>query len=79
MYTFKTCKTSVVFPTPILREPPIETVFGILLTKISSTVPIPTPAVIDLPNETESVLTPTLNVFVKFKIEVFNPEITTES
>ena len=76
---FKTCKVSVVFPIPILSEPPIETVFGILLTNISSTVPIPTPVDIAFPRVIVSVLIPTLNVFVKFDIEVFNPDITTES
>ena len=76
---FKTCKVSVVFPIPILSEPPTETVFGILLTNISSTVPIPTPDGIAFPSVMVSVLTPTLNVFVKFDIEVFKPEITTES
>ena len=33
--TFNTLNISVVLPTPILIDPPIETVFGILLTNIS--------------------------------------------
>ena len=57
----------------------METVFGILLTKISCIIPLTLPTVIDFPNETVSVLTPTLNEFVKPIIDVLSPDITTES
>ena len=75
----RTLRTSVELPTPILIEPPIETVLGILFTKISWTTPFRLPTVIDLPNETVSVLTPTVNESVNFGIEVVSPEMNTES
>ena len=75
----RTLRSSVELPTPILIVPPTDTVFGILLTKISWTIPFKLPTVIDLPNETVSVFTPTVNESVKFGIDVVNPEINTES
>ena len=77
--TLSTFNVSVELPTPILNVPPIETVFGILLTNISCTTPLELPVVIDFPNETVSVLTPILNESVNAGIEVLNPDINTES
>ena len=77
--TFSIFSISVVLPTPILTDPPIETVGGILLTKISWTRPLKWPTVIDLPSETVSVLTPTWKESVKYGIEVLNPDMNTVS
>ena len=78
--TFNTFNSSVVTPTPILIDPPIETLDGILLTKISWTTPAELlAAIIDFAKPTLSVETPTLNVSLKFNIVVLNPTIDTDS
>ena len=79
LYTLRTFKVSVELPTPILNDPPIDTVLGILLTKISWITPEELPVVIDFPNDIVSVLTPILNELVNGGIEVLIPEINTES
>ena len=75
----RTLSVSVELPTPILIDPPTETVDGILLTNTSWTKPLELPTVIDFPSDTVSVLTPILNEFVKFVTDVLNPETKTES
>ena len=75
----RTLSVSVEFPTPILMDPPIETVLGILFTKISCTNPFKLPTVIDFPNETVSVFIPILNESVNPIIDVLSPDIKTES
>ena len=75
-YTLKTFKNS----SPTLSEPPTESVFGILLTKISSiTLLLAFTAFIDFPILIVSVLTPTTKVFVKFLTDVDKPETVKES
>ena len=65
---------SVVFPEPTLNEPPIATELGIEVTKISCITPLALPTFIVCASPTVTVLTPTLKVFVKFTIELLNPD-----
>ena len=65
---------------PTLKEPPTETVFGNLFTKISSITLSPTlTAFIFLPSLTVSVLIPTIKVSVKPTTDVVNPETDIDS
>ena len=72
---FKTFKVSE----PILRDPPIATVFGISVTKISSILPLTFPSVMVFPKPVVSVAIPTLNDPVKLTIDVLKSEIEIDS
>ena len=75
----RTFSVSLLFPSPILNDPPIEMLFGISLTNISSTTPFTLPTFIDFANPTDAVDNPALNDPVKLTIVVLNPETTTAS
>ena len=74
-----TVSSSVVFPEPNLIVPPIETSFGILLTKISSIARLVVIDFVGAVKNTRDVLIPILWEFVNPKIEVAKPETRTLS
>ena len=78
LFTSYICRTFNI-SVPTLNEEPTETEFGILETKISSTLPLEPLTVICFERPIISVEMPTENDPVKLIIDVFNPEIEIES
>ena len=70
-----TSASASTFPEPIFIEPPIATLLGILLTKISWIRPPADPTDIVFESPTLSVDTPTLNESVRLTIELLKPDI----